>query len=81
MKIRLAYLDSRRQEVTSASVGRGFVVMLIVSVGMVVYGHALSPSPDIVGKLPLVSPPPSFLLQQWQKAEGSALGLPSNASP
>lgn len=44
--VRFAYLDSILQEVTSVSVG--FIMMLIVSVGMMAYVHASSPSPDIV---------------------------------
>lgn len=42
-----AYLDSILQEVT-APVCFGFIVMLIVWVGIVEYVHALSPSPDMV---------------------------------
>lgn len=79
VEMRFAYLDSSLQEVNVVSFGR--IVMLIVSVGIVEYVHALSPSPVMVGKLPLVMPPSALALEQWQKADGSAFGLPSKPSP
>lgn len=60
--IRLAYLDSILQDVTSVSFG--LRVMLIVSVGIMEYVHALSPSPDMVGKLPSVLVPSLPILEQ-----------------
>lgn len=77
--MRFVYLDSSLQEVIVVSFG--LIVMLIVWVGIVEYVHALSPSPVMVGKLPLVMPPPALALEQWQKADGSAFGLPSKPSP
>lgn len=70
-----AYLDSTLQDVILVSVG--FIEMLIVSVGIVLYVHALSPSPGMVAKSPFVIWPSLTRLEQWQKAGGSALGLPS----